>query len=217
MRVSGQNDAGGQTSGRIHSNPGARLLDAARDLFYEQGYATAGINEINARSGTSKKSIYNYFPSKQKRGEAYLGREQAELFDFLDALMRRHRDDYRAFVRAWAYALKKAAGRDGYFGCPFANTAAQTGSQFSEILAAIARELRDKLRHYLRECDLKYSPKKADAFAEQMLMQYQGAVQMWRLSGDLHFFDLMEETLNGLAATEPLGRKRGARASRRKT
>ncbi|MCR9140978.1 MAG: TetR/AcrR family transcriptional regulator [bacterium] len=202
--------AGEAISGRLHANPGARLLDAARELFYEHGYAAAGINEIIARSGTSKKSFYNYFPSKARLGEAYLARERADLFDSLDERIADHRDDFRGFLRSWVRDLKQAAAGQAYFGCPFANIAAQTGGQFEEILAATAREWREKLRDFLRGCDLGLSPKRADAFAELMLMQYQGAVQMWRLSGDTHYFDLIEETLKSLAAETPARRRKSS-------
>lgn len=206
MRAPGHDNVGDQTSGRIHSNPGARLLEAARELFYEQGYATAGINEIISRSGTSKKSFYNYFPGKQKLGEAYLAAEQADLFDYMDGLMERHRGDYRAFVRTWAGTLKKAAERDNYFGCPFANTAAQAGDRFDEILVVTVREWREKLQAYVRNSDLKLPAKQAETLVDMMLIQYQGAIQMWRLSGESRYFDLFEQALHSLAFITP---KRG--------
>jgi AcrR family transcriptional regulator len=43
----------------------AALLDAARDVFLEQGYEGASIEEIVRRVGGSKASVYAYFGSKQ--------------------------------------------------------------------------------------------------------------------------------------------------------
>ncbi|MDF3819382.1 TetR/AcrR family transcriptional regulator [Leptospira sp. 96542] len=65
------------TLGSIHSerheaNPGARLLSAAKDLFYLHGYAMSGINEVIEKSNTSKKSFYHYYPSKTDLGRAFL-------------------------------------------------------------------------------------------------------------------------------------------------
>lgn len=41
------------------------LLDAARDIFLEQGYATSSIDEVVQRTGGSKASVYQYFGSKE--------------------------------------------------------------------------------------------------------------------------------------------------------
>lgn len=186
-------------SARIDSNPGARLLGAARELFSEQGYQVAGINEIIARSGTSKKSFYKYFPGKQKLGEAYLQAERDEQFRMLHQLMQRHRDNYRAFVRTWIYTLKKGVGCEDYQGCPFANTAAQALKEFGEPIGAIMQEWHERLTEYLTGCDLALNRKAARRLSGLMLMQYEGAIQMWRLTGDVKYFDLCEEALCGLA------------------
>jgi AcrR family transcriptional regulator len=43
----------------------AELLDAALDVFAEKGFADTRMNEIAARAGASKGTIYLYFPSKE--------------------------------------------------------------------------------------------------------------------------------------------------------
>ena len=60
-------------------NPGQKILASARELFYERGYGGVGINEIIERSGTSKKSFYNYYESKQELGAACLAAEEQDL------------------------------------------------------------------------------------------------------------------------------------------
>src|SRR5579871_6741254 len=42
-----------------------RLLDAARYLFWEKGYAATGIAEILDRAGANSGSFYHFFPSKE--------------------------------------------------------------------------------------------------------------------------------------------------------
>jgi len=41
------------------------LLDAARDIFLEHGFASASIDEVVQRVGGSKASVYQYFGSKE--------------------------------------------------------------------------------------------------------------------------------------------------------
>jgi len=47
------------------------IIRAATDLFRQQGYAATGLNEIVARSGAPKGSLYHYFP----RGKEQIGEE----------------------------------------------------------------------------------------------------------------------------------------------
>jgi len=47
------------------------IVEAAVALFRRRGYAATGLNEILARSGAPKGSLYHYFPN----GKAQLGRE----------------------------------------------------------------------------------------------------------------------------------------------
>ena len=45
-------------------NTKGRIVDAAWELFYEQGYEQTTIDEIVERSETSKGSFYHYFDGK---------------------------------------------------------------------------------------------------------------------------------------------------------
>ena len=57
-------------------NTKGRIINAAWDLFYEQGYEDTTVDEIITLSGTSKGSFYHYFDSK----DSLLG-SLAYLFD----------------------------------------------------------------------------------------------------------------------------------------
>jgi AcrR family transcriptional regulator len=48
----------------------AELLDAALDVFAERGFAAARMEDIAARAGAAKGTIYLYFPSKEAVFEA---------------------------------------------------------------------------------------------------------------------------------------------------
>ncbi|MEQ8350012.1 MAG: TetR/AcrR family transcriptional regulator [Leptospiraceae bacterium] len=199
--------AGSRTAG----NPAARLLAAARSLFYEQGYALAGINDIISRSNTSKKSFYRYFPSKQKLGEAYLKGQTRDLIRFIDWLDSKSRD-YDHFCSLWARSMMRIASRSDYNGCPFANARAQA-PEFHDLIQDI-HELQilrlEKLISRLRP-DLERK-KQCHWIAQIASMQYQGAIHYWRLSGDVESFRnmaLMLKTLPDLA-----GSRKGRRVPR---
>ena len=49
---------------RKQDRPG-ELLDAALDLFVEKGFAATRVEEVAARAGFSKGTLFLYFPSKE--------------------------------------------------------------------------------------------------------------------------------------------------------
>jgi TetR/AcrR family transcriptional repressor of lmrAB and yxaGH operons len=93
------------------------IVGAAAELFRKQGYAATGLNEILARSGAPKGSLYHYFPQgKEQIGEEVVrsaGRLVAgTLADLAEreprpgALLRR----YARMVVGW---MEASAFRDG--------------------------------------------------------------------------------------------------------
>ena len=53
------------------------ILDVAREVFLEEGYATASMSTIAARLGGSKGTLYNYFKNKEDLFAAYVVRHCA--------------------------------------------------------------------------------------------------------------------------------------------
>ena len=51
-----------------------RIVDTADRLFYGQGIRAVGVDTIAAEIGISKRTLYNYFPSKDDLIVAYLQR-----------------------------------------------------------------------------------------------------------------------------------------------
>jgi AcrR family transcriptional regulator len=51
-----------------------RILATADRLFYGQGIRAVGVDTIAAEIGISKRTLYNYFPSKDALIVAYLSR-----------------------------------------------------------------------------------------------------------------------------------------------
>ncbi len=58
-------DAAPKRSRRKEARPG-ELLEAALDLFVEKGFAATRVDEVAARAGVSKGTLFLYFPSKEE-------------------------------------------------------------------------------------------------------------------------------------------------------
>src|ERR1700726_1929560 len=52
------------SSGRSHPDTRERIVEAARFLFWDKGYAATGLAELLARAGANIGSFYHFFESK---------------------------------------------------------------------------------------------------------------------------------------------------------
>ncbi len=69
---------------------GERLLDAASELFYRRGIRAVGVDLVAETAGTTKKTLYDRFGSKDELVALYLRRRarrwQAFLFPYLQGI-----------------------------------------------------------------------------------------------------------------------------------
>ncbi|HYF57714.1 MAG TPA: TetR/AcrR family transcriptional regulator [Burkholderiaceae bacterium] len=89
---------------RKESRP-AELLDAALELFVERGYAATRLDDIAARAGVSKGTLYLYFANKEELFKALIRENIVSLIDRFRAEI--ERSDLPApalvehFMRVW--------------------------------------------------------------------------------------------------------------------
>ena len=81
------------------------LLAAALDLFVERGYAAARLDDVAARAGVSKGTLYLYFENKEELFKAVV-RENlvsalAEAEHYIERSTGSSRDLLRAFILNW--------------------------------------------------------------------------------------------------------------------
>jgi AcrR family transcriptional regulator len=81
------------------------LLAAALDLFVERGYAAARLDDVAARAGVSKGTLYLYFENKEELFKAVV-RENlvsalAEAEDQIERSSSNSRDLLRGFILSW--------------------------------------------------------------------------------------------------------------------
>src|SRR5262245_64974284 len=94
-----------------------RILDTADRLFYRQGIRVIGVDTVAAEIGISKRTLYNYFPSKDDLIVAYLARrlKPAPASDLAPA--EQILGNFERLQRTFS---------DGVFrGCPFVNAVAE--------------------------------------------------------------------------------------------
>lgn len=107
-------------------------------LFRRQGYASTGLQQILSESGAPKGSLYHYFPNgKEAIGAAAVERAGRLMRKTLSELATRHREDPKAFLRAWCKVMAGwMAESDFRSGCPIATTLLETAPDSPAITAA---------------------------------------------------------------------------------
>ena len=89
---------------RKEARPG-ELLDAALALFVEKGFAATRVEEVAARAGVSKGTLFLYFPSKEELFKAVVRETIAGRFgewnDELDAFQGDSAELLRYTMNAW--------------------------------------------------------------------------------------------------------------------
>ena len=63
--MAGEDHFSGMRSSRLRPDKRQAILDAAERVFMRDGFGLAGIDEIVAESGVSKRTLYAHFPSKE--------------------------------------------------------------------------------------------------------------------------------------------------------
>lgn len=174
-----------------------RILSTAGRLFLSQGYSETGINQIIAESDAARASFYLHFPSKDDLGREYI-RQYGERNIALLRTLSMRTDDPRTLVKSWARLLRREARSGTLFGCPMANLRSQIPTT-THVLSVETRNLSletiEVLREFLEKTKNagKTSVKNPKAAARKLFAVYEGALQVWRLTGDLECFDDLEE------------------------
>lgn len=75
----------------------AALVDAARELFAQDGYAATSLDAVAAKARVTKGAVYHHFSGKQQLFEAVFAREVDRLCAALPAVYASKRDEWDAF------------------------------------------------------------------------------------------------------------------------
>ncbi len=162
-----------------------RLLAAAIDLFYRNGFNAIGIDQVIAAAGVTKTTFYKHFESKD---------------DLMVSAVKR-RDEWES--EAWGRAIRKIAGDDparqflamfdvmdlwfndpDFQGCIFTNAAAEFPNPHDpvhEAAAARKRQTRDNWYNLAKASGA--NPAAANTFADCFTALVEGALILRQMHG----------------------------------
>ena len=158
-----------------------RLLDAADELFYEEGVHTVGIDRVIERAGVAKASLYNVFGSKDELIRAYLERRHERRRARIDRALARY-DTPRDQLLAVFDALDEALAEPGFRGCAFVNASAE--SRPGSVVEQASDDMRGSLRALLTELAEAAGAPDPAGLAGQLVLLYDGASVGARMDRD---------------------------------
>ena len=88
-----------------------RILETVDSLFYRDGIRAVGMDKITAEIGISKRTLYNYFPSKDRLITAYLARRLIPISIF-------ERPAEEQILESFVH-LERSLADEEFRGCPF--------------------------------------------------------------------------------------------------
>jgi AcrR family transcriptional regulator len=152
-----------------------RILETADRLFYGQGIRAVGVDTIAAEIGISKRTLYNYYPSKDALIVAYLSRRSVPL----EASDQPPAEQ----ILGWFDRLECWAASGAFRGCPFVNAVAELG-EANQATTEIAIDFKEQRRRWLREALTRLAVADPDGLATQLAILVDGGVAAALVRGD---------------------------------
>ena len=152
-----------------------RILETADRLFYGQGIRAVGVDTIAAEIGISKRTLYNYFPSKDELILAYLSRRFVPINTSeqppLEQILR---------VFDW---LERWFATDTFRGCPLVNAVAELADA-AHPGTKMAVAFKEQRRIHIRDLLVKLNVEDPEGLATQVAILAEGAIIAALVRGD---------------------------------
>ena len=171
-----------------------RIIDAARDLFWEKGYNSTSVADILSRSQVNSGSLYHFFPSKQDVLVGVLldyrdGIDQMLLSPAWDGID----DPFEKIFALLAHYRWQLVETDCLYGCPIGSLALELHEPdpvVRELLATNFANWTSAVEARLAEAGARL-PADLDrrALAEFIMTAMEGGVMQARTYRDVGYFD----------------------------
>jgi AcrR family transcriptional regulator len=161
------------TKGSEGASARERLLEAANQLFYEEGVHTVGIDRVIEKAGVAKASLYSTFGSKEALVQAYLaGRHESRKARVARKVAAATTP--RARLLAVFDALEERISEPSWRGCAFVLATAE-GRPGTGV-----RRVCEQSRGWMRDLFVELASEAGAAdpgrLAKQLVLLYDGAV-----------------------------------------
>ena len=187
-----------------------RIIQAANALFYNEGIRRVSVDEVAARAGLTKRTLYYHFRSKDDLVAAYLAsRDQPNL-----ALFRKWFTEAEGGVPVKVEAifrnLARSARHPKWKGCGFLRTSAELANLPGHPAIRIGAAHKKKFEDWLRVTFAAEGIADPLQLARQILLLLDGSFAVVLLHRDASYMETAGEAARGLIEMA-LAKRRGRR------
>lgn len=193
---------------------GERIVTAAAELFYAHGIRAVGVDTIAAAAGTTKKTLYDRFGSKDALVALYLVRRARRWQAFLTEELERHRPGPARVLAVFDALTRWSAGQDR--GCAFVNAYAEVGGSDHPAVPVIRAE-KTWMRARFTELVAEAGVQDPDQVAGTVHLLYEGALVTSTVGNDPDALTTARNATARLLSTSTAGRTQRARPARSPT
>jgi AcrR family transcriptional regulator len=152
-----------------------RILDAASELFYQNGIRATGVASIISHAGVAKATFFHHFPAKNDLVIAWLQQPASRWFDRIRTELEARTESPERRLLSFFDLLGEWFAQADFRGCAFQNAAAETpepGHALRQATNDYALEIQDYLRGAADAAGLSNPAR----IAEQLHLLAQGAI-----------------------------------------
>ncbi|MGY6274506.1 TetR/AcrR family transcriptional regulator [Methylomonas sp. MgM2] len=152
----------------------AHILDVASDLFYRHGIKNTGVDTIVKAAGTTKMSLYKYYPSKDDLILAHLRKSREAVRQRLMQGIEKHAEPKHKILAIFD-VFTDIQAKPTFRGCPFLNAAAEFADEGGPVQQAAA-DYTESFRKLIADLARQAGIEKADQLAGQLALLVVGAM-----------------------------------------
>lgn len=183
-------------------SPKKRILVAASELFYLQGYTSTGINQIIRESKTAKASFYDHFPSKENLAKEVIRLFSIQIHLWFRGILRTSNSPEEFIDNLEKKVLAQIKSKNViYQGCPIAIFSTQFPKDdpvFSDSFSQAVRGWENLFFQFFQKLKfLKRIPKNLDVkfISLAWINIYEGALINWRISGNPIYIKMIKPSM----------------------
>ncbi|MBW4802638.1 TetR/AcrR family transcriptional regulator [Loigolactobacillus coryniformis] len=167
----------------------AKIITAARQLIYQNGYEATSISDIMAAAAVGKGQLYYYFKSKKDIGLAVLQQIVAEWDQqSVHGILAADQPAAPALTAMLAWVLDFHRQQDEHYGCPIGNVISEMSTKdedFRVLLDQLMTAWTTALAVKLQQLTPVIAAKEAQVKAQTIIATLQGAILLIKVHQDI--------------------------------
>ncbi len=167
-----------------------RLIEVARERFYNDGFRNVGIDQVYGDVGISKTAFYKHFACKEDLMLAVLEQQQRWLGDTLSAMLKLHGGPTAVGqLRTLFDLVEMVIERQDWHGCIFVNATMEFPLPHDPVHKA-AQRAKSTFEATVRRIAARGGAADSAALARELCLIIEGAYVTRHVTGDKHTIDV---------------------------